>query len=310
VRCLILVAILLTAAWTPATARAQNRAALEEARVTYRAALALEAAGDWARALGKMREVARVKLTPQVRFHIARCQQHLGAWIEAVGDYRLAIAEAEAAGIEDVRREGLAALHELEPKIPTIFVRRGRGAEAAIITLDGMPLGEPSLAAGLRLDPGPHRVAASAGGRRFDDVFTLGAGQRRTITVVIDDPLVAVPPAEDGPSKVPAILAYSGGAAGLALAGVFWALRVATIDELDSRCLDGRCPPSAEPTAQRGQVFTALAAVGLGIGVLGAGAGTLLLLRSPRRATPAGGAARPVLELHASPSGLVASGAF
>src|SRR5262249_4863896 len=56
---------------SPAVHAQPARGELDQARETYRTALALETAGDWAGALAKMRDVAAVKLTPQVRFHLA-----------------------------------------------------------------------------------------------------------------------------------------------------------------------------------------------------------------------------------------------
>src|SRR5215510_548771 len=59
-------------------AAAQSQDDLERARNFFREGLSLEAAGNWAQALAKFREVGKVKLTPQVRFHTARCNEQLG----------------------------------------------------------------------------------------------------------------------------------------------------------------------------------------------------------------------------------------
>src|SRR5262249_1421122 len=50
---------------SPSSNAEPSDAQLEQARVAYADALALESSGDWSGALAKMREVAAVKLTPQ-----------------------------------------------------------------------------------------------------------------------------------------------------------------------------------------------------------------------------------------------------
>src|SRR5687768_5820481 len=74
--------------------RPQPDPALVRAREVFRQGLALESARDWASALAKFREVAAVRSTAQVRFHIARCQEQLGQLNEALGAYELAMSEA------------------------------------------------------------------------------------------------------------------------------------------------------------------------------------------------------------------------
>ena len=76
-----------------------NARALEKARNLFRQGLSLEAAGNWAAALAKFQEVMKVKLTPQVRFHSARCSEQLGRLNEALGEYRLAEYEAGQQGL-------------------------------------------------------------------------------------------------------------------------------------------------------------------------------------------------------------------
>ncbi len=118
-----------------------------QAREIFRAGLALEAAGDWAGALVKFRQVAEDRPTPQVRFHIARCQEFLGRWTEALGTYRLALGEAEALQVEEVLQEGNRARLALEERIPKLTLVRGEGAEAAVLFVDGVEMGASAAGA-------------------------------------------------------------------------------------------------------------------------------------------------------------------
>ena len=68
-------------------AAAQSQDDLEKARNLFREGLSLEAAGNWNSALAKFREVGKVKLSPQVRFHTARCNEQLGHLNTALGPF-------------------------------------------------------------------------------------------------------------------------------------------------------------------------------------------------------------------------------
>src|SRR5687768_4217497 len=90
----ILRAALFTALSTIAVpAAAQDEEALAQARAKFNEAIALQAAGDCARALEKFQAVARIKLTPQVQFNIALCEERLGRLVAALGHYRLALVD-------------------------------------------------------------------------------------------------------------------------------------------------------------------------------------------------------------------------
>ena len=283
-------------------------------RETYRAGLALEAAGDWAGALLKFRQVAERRPTPQVRFHIARCQEHLGRWTEALGTYRLALGEAEALKIEEVQREANAARLALEERVPRLTLLRGAGTETAVLLVDGVELGASVLASPLVLDPGPHLVEARIPREErlvplLSREITLQEGERRTLRLEVpaaapvEPPaVVSAPPDTSAPapprSRAPAWIALGAGAALGATSAVFWVRRQDTLDELGSRCVGSRCPPSLEPVAQRGQQATWIAA-GTGLGAVALlGTGTWLLLRPSSRQESA-----PAVQIGASPAG-------
>jgi hypothetical protein len=81
-----------------APALAQDADELKRARAQFQQATELEQAGNWAAALQQFREVGQVRMTPQVRFHIAVCEEKLGRLVAALGGYELALAEADAVG--------------------------------------------------------------------------------------------------------------------------------------------------------------------------------------------------------------------
>ena len=79
-----------------------SKSAIDRARAQFQQGLALETAGDWTGALDLFQQVALVKLTPQVRFHIGLCEEHLGHLVAALGDYELAAHEADEAKVAEV----------------------------------------------------------------------------------------------------------------------------------------------------------------------------------------------------------------
>src|SRR5262245_8282388 len=149
----------------PASADEPAPAVLAKAREQFRKALSLEVAGNWEAALALFKEVALVKSTPQVRFHIATCEEKMGDWIQALGSYRLALHEAQQAKAKDVIDASQEAMAALEPKIPKLDIARGEGATAATVELDGRTLGASSVGTPMSVNPGPHVIKASAPGR-------------------------------------------------------------------------------------------------------------------------------------------------
>jgi tetratricopeptide (TPR) repeat protein len=90
-----------------------SAAEIQVARRLFRQATEDEAAGRWQEALGKLREIENIKVTPGVLFHIAVCQQNLGRYVEALNDLgraeELARAKGDQGGLDFVpeRRQEL-----------------------------------------------------------------------------------------------------------------------------------------------------------------------------------------------------------
>src|SRR5688572_15513005 len=82
----------------PSAARADDKQELVRARAQFQQAIELEQAGNYAAAVQAFREVGQVRMTPQVRFHIAVCEEKLGRWVAALGSFELALQAAENVG--------------------------------------------------------------------------------------------------------------------------------------------------------------------------------------------------------------------
>lgn len=305
VRGLLAAAVIYLAAAAPA----QSEDDLVRARQLFNQGLTQEAASDWAGALATFQEVAKIKMTPQVRFHIARSKEHLGRLNEALGGYRLA--EYEASKLGDKAAELLGevqrAREELEKRVPKLVIQRGQGAQAAKVELDGVVLGEAQIGSEISIDPGPHVVAGILpGGKRFTQTVELKEGQTERLTLDAPDDLgtaapgtaASEPPAAAGQSAtldassvrpsgsaLPWIIGGVG-VASLAASAVFYTLKNDAEDELDSGCLGRTCPDTLQDTQSKGETYATLTGVTLGVGVVGVGVAAVLLLsgRSPANA--------------------------
>jgi len=71
---------------------------LAAARERFKEGRDLEDKGDWEAARKAFEDVGEVKLTPQVTYHLALCDEHLGKWKAAIDGYEKAIKAATAAG--------------------------------------------------------------------------------------------------------------------------------------------------------------------------------------------------------------------
>ncbi len=281
---------------------------LAKAREDFRKGLELEAANDWAGALASFEAVAQVTMTPQVRFHIARCQHRLGNLLEALGGYKWASHEASTdpkaatdPKLAELIREADAGIAEIEAKIPKLTIERGKGAEAASITLDGVALGETSVGKAMQVNPGGHTIDYSLpDGRSGHKVVTLQEGDTQTVelsfpTAAKPAPTSAPtttaappppPPVEKKSNVVPWVLVGAGGAS-LVASGVFYLMRSSAISDLDAKCVNNVCPSSLRDTGDKGKTYTTLGNVTLGLGLVGAGVGAVWLLAGSDTSAPA-----------------------
>ncbi len=310
----------LAATTAPVSAFAQEPAAdnsaeaLKRAREQFGQALALQTAGDWAGALALLKEVAAVKSTPQVRFNMALCEEKLGKLVAALGDYELAAADARAEKADQVAEEVEGRLESLRQRIPKITVKRGAGAEAAIIAVDGVSLGDQVIGTPMPTDPGPHTVEGKAPGfKPFRQSVRLAEQQSETVEIVLE-PEPSPPPNLVGGAQLPSggsrgarvagFVIGGVGIASLGASGIFFGLRAGKISDLDKVCPDRQCPSSAQQSdIDAGKLYTTIANVTLAVGVAAVAGGVVLVLTS-------GSSSEPSVALAPAPGGAQLLGKF
>lgn len=271
---------------------AQDAKELKNARALFQQGIELEQAGNWATAVQRFREVGQVRMTPQVRFHIALCEDRLGRLVVALGGYELALADADSVGPE-FRAEVERNVNQLRARIPKLVIERGAGAEAAVIELDGVAVGDSSVGVEVPQDPGPHAIIARAPNYHpFDQTVTLAEGESKRVEIVLKAlPKKAPPPvggvgdgAQDAPEpmsklRLTSYIVGGVGVASLLTSGVLFALRQSTQSGLDDACNDMlECPKSEENAYDRLKTYHYGSLITLGVGVAAVGTGAVLFV--------------------------------
>lgn len=328
---LALVAATSTLISFPKGAAAQDDAALREARGKFQKGIELEHAKNWGGALKLFREVGQIKMTPQVRYHIATCEENLGQLVAALGGYELALAQAEDMHPNFIA-EVQGSIDDLRARIPKLVIERGEGAEAATIELDGVQLGESSMGAETALDPGPHTVTATAPGYEpYRKTVKVSEGTVEVLSIVMVPEQKAVVKAQESESAPPIdngardygpwpYVAGGVGAAGLVLGTTFLVMSQGKVGKLKKLCgkdldcssLTGSDLDDAEKLDKQAHSFEAVGWVGIGVGVVGLGAGAYMLLTGKPKSEQPADTARVAFQPYApgSEAGFSLSGLF
>jgi hypothetical protein len=186
---------------------------MQAARELFAQAEQDEDAGRWSDAIEKLRRVLEVKRTAGVQYHIALCEEHTGALVAALEDYTIAEQEAHEENAQDVLRLVGKTLGDLNPRVPRLTLRVVPDTVDAALTLDGKAIAHALWATALPVDPGEHRIEATAEGRESSAVTIVLNERDATILEVklgpprpIDAPAapagVSLPP--EPPATVPA----------------------------------------------------------------------------------------------------------
>ncbi len=280
---------------SPSPASAQDEQTLREARATFQKALELEHAGNWGEALKLFRDVGQIKMTPQVRYHIATCEENLGQLVAALGGYDLALAQAEGMH-PDFIAEVQGSIDELKARIPKLVVERAEGSEAARIKLDGVQLGESSIGSETPVDPGPHTVTASAPGfEDYQKTVTVSEGAVEVVSVELTKQAKGAPAEVQGPAAEPEgppdfgpwpYVAGGIGVGGLIIGGSLLGVAMSKFGKQKDLC-GGEVTACSAPSSDRNEIdklgrqasgFEAGGWVGIGVGVVGIGAGVAMLV--------------------------------
>ena len=186
---------------------------LERARNLFVQAEQDEDAERWSDALDKLRSVSQVRLTAGVRYHMALCEQHLGKLAHAYAEYEAAENQARLENAADVLRLVGAQLAALKPRVPRLTIHVAPFVQEMSLKLDGQRIAPASVGAAIPVDPGEHRVEATAPDRPgAAGAVTLQEGESRQLDLRFgaaqsppatqaNEPSALNPPSPAEPSK-------------------------------------------------------------------------------------------------------------
>jgi hypothetical protein len=265
-------------------------------------------ARDYALAADRFKRADALVHAPTLLVDLGRAYIGLGRLVMAHEVFQQVMREGVPADAPAPWRRALAVAREedakIEPRLAWVTIRVD-GASQPRLKLDGEDLPLASVGVRRAVDPGRRMVVAEAEGfLSTSNVIELGEGETGELTLVLKpDPNYELPArpalerkvivvqAPPPTGRTPAYVAYGIGAAGLMLSGVSTVLMLRTRGNLEANCRDGVCPPRAAGDLSRFPLYGTLAAVGLGVGLAGAGVGTYFWLAGkPRDAVARGGA--------------------
>jgi hypothetical protein len=321
----VLAALVLASALAGAPARAQpvaptaSAAELAAARQLFGEALRAEDEGRWREALDTFQRVAKVTLSPALRYHVGLCHEHVGELVEALNAFELAMAEGEEKRTPLVVTEARAHADAIRPRIARVVVRVPADATGVVITIDGRPINAALAGTSMPIDPGARRVTVRAANHAltFEASIALQPGESRQLDAVLGEkaapapaptavaapppPPPVAPPAPRPEAPAPRrnlgpVLAVGGVTAVLTIGAV--AAGIAAHVDYTQYLGENVTPPTASfqqrSELRREGITKAWVSTGLTLGAVAAGAATIYLLvrHSSEPAPHPAGAAR------------------
>jgi hypothetical protein len=204
-------------AWSP-PARAQvSDAERAAARDLFKQGDELQRAGKFPEALDKFQRAEQVIHAPTNVLRIAECQAAMGRLVEAAESYRQVTRWQLAAGsppaFQSAIDQAKGELAQVEPRVPKVLVQvtpaPPQGSQPQLV-IDGATVPFALVGEQIPLDPGEHRLQATAAGQASQEV-TVSLKERDTKTVALQlQPLpgggaavVAPPPSGGGATPPP-----------------------------------------------------------------------------------------------------------
>jgi hypothetical protein len=171
-----------------------------------------------------------LKLGPKLGtlLNLALCNETTGRLVTAWNEFSHAAAWAAQNGQRERLEFAREHVRMLEPKLPRILLQLPAERPIATIDLDGDPVPEYQWYLPLYLDPGEHRLAIAAPGKKRATVafrVTTSATDQLVMVPRLQDDHAALAPTTtiDPPRHTAALVGLGLGAAGLVVGGIFGA---------------------------------------------------------------------------------------
>jgi hypothetical protein len=261
-------------------------------------------AGNYALACPKLQESQRLDPGGGTLMNLALCHEQQGKIASAWTEFKEALGIAR----RDERQDRVSAAEDhiaaLEPKLPYLTLVVPSATEDEELKLDGAVIGRAAWGSPLSVDPGVHELSASAPGHKpWSNSFTVSLSQKHSVSVPdleLDPnaasaagPSTSSTPAVDGAAPPGTAVRTSSGSSaagwvvgglgvvGLGVGGFFGMQALKKRKDSDALCpTDDTCTGSGAKYNQQAYTAAWISDAGFGVGILGLGIGTYLLLSS------------------------------
>ncbi|MBK8998477.1 MAG: tetratricopeptide repeat protein [Myxococcales bacterium] len=294
------------ATWAEAQGAAPESATAEQkatAQKAFEKGMKASKAKKHEDALAAFKESYGAVASPNSHLMVARELIELGRLEEAWAEYEKTVVEAEAAAQKDPKYADTATgakneQNDLKGKLGFVKLTVTGAGPGSRVTVRGKEIPEADWGKPVAVMPGSVRVELVASdGKEIVQEVNATAGSETPVTLA---PPAAAPAAGnaagEGSAKVEASTSGKGpsmrtwayiaggvGVAGLATFGIFGAMNNAKHSKLEDECKDGVCPSNLEDEKDTGKTYQTIANVGLVVGVVGLGTGTVLYLMSGKK---------------------------
>jgi len=303
----------------PATAQADDAATAE---ALFNEANALVTAGRYADACPKLAESQRIEPAVGTQFNLADCYEHLGRTATAYALFTDVARIARAAGKFERERIAKQRAAALEPRLPRLQLVPRKPAPGLEITIDDVVVPRERWSVAFPIDPGHHRVVASAPSRTSWE----GAAEPiegKTVEVIIPELVDPNPARAPGvvtrqapgwsTQRTIAIAVAGAGVAGLAVGAIAGAMSISARSSAEDACPSAtyafRCP-TVQGTDDWNSATTAgnVSTVGFIVGGAALAGAAVLWFTAPSSSSKE--PSSPKVRAGVSPSGVRLEGSF
>jgi hypothetical protein len=265
----------------------------------------LMAEKKYAEACPKLAESFRLDPTTGTLLNLAVCHRDEGRIASAWAEFKDAAALARRDGRADREQFAQEQVSALEPRLPRLTISVAGESEGLSISRDETAIGKPAWGVPVAVDPGNHAIAATAPGyRKWETTIAIAERENKTVTVpaLEADPTagtaaesapassqqVSPGAADQGPAPSPGVnkgkrvasyVAFGVGAVGLGVGAFFGIDAMSKKSDSDDKCTPG-CNQEGVDLSEDARTSARISTVGFGVGLVGIGVGTWLLLTS------------------------------
>jgi serine/threonine-protein kinase len=236
------------------------------AQVLFYDARSLMQQGKYAEACPKLEESMRLDAGLGTQFNLADCNEHIGKITTAWAGFLEVAAGSKAANQAEREKVARKRAQALEGRLPKLVIDVAGAPPGLEVKRDGVVVGTAAWGTAIPVDPGTHRITASAPGKQpWETTITTGEGKTARVSVPRDLPTAAVavapPPAATTPAT-PATPPPSAGAQPVASGATVTATSSAATNDFPAPIVE------SAGTTQRtiGWIVAGAGVVGVGVG--------------------------------------------